>query len=85
MDLEKLEETSIWNLFEKGRNFNRMRNVFSDTDRNYRMYNGNQWHGLKVKGIEPIQLNIIKPIVKYKVATMNNNLYLPIYTRTLYV
>ena len=80
MDLEKLEETSIWNLFEKGRNFNRMRNVFSDTDRNYRMYNGNQWHGLKVKGIEPIQLNIIKPIVKYKVATINNNLYLPIYS-----
>lgn len=80
MDSEKLEETSIWNLFEKGRNFNRMRNVFSDTDRNYRMYNGNQWHGLKVKGIEPIQLNIIKPIVKYKVATINNNLYLSIYS-----
>lgn len=80
MDLEKLEETSIWNLFEKGRNFNRMRNVFSDTDRNYRMYNDNQWHGLKVKGIEPIQLNIIKPIVKYKVGTINSNLYLPIYS-----
>ena len=80
MDLEKLEETSIWNLFEKGRNFNRMRNVFSDTDRNYRMYNDNQWHGLKVKGIEPIQLNIIKPIVKYKVGTINNNLYLPVYS-----
>lgn len=80
MDLEKLEETSIWNLFEKGRNFNRMRNVFSDTDRNYRMYNDNQWHGLKVKGIEPIQLNIIKPIVKYKVGTINSNLYLPVYS-----
>ena len=80
MDLEKLEETSIWNLFEKGRNFNRMRNVFSDTDKNYRMYNDNQWHGLKVKGIEPIQLNIIKPIVKYKVGTINNNLYLPVYS-----
>ena len=80
MDLEKLEETSIWNLFEKGRNFNRMRNVFSDTDRNYRMYNDNQWYGLKVKGIEPIQLNIIKPIVKYKVGTINSNLYLPVYS-----
>lgn len=80
MDLEKLEETSIWNLFEKGRNFNRMRNVFSDTDKNYRMYNDNQWYGLKVKGIEPIQLNIIKPIVKYKVGTINNNLYLPVYS-----
>ena len=80
MDLGELQETSIWNLFEKGRNFNRMRNVFSDTDRNYRMYNDNQWYGLKVKGIEPVQLNIIKPIVRYKIGTINNNLYLPVFS-----
>lgn len=77
---EELQQTSIWNLYEKGRNFNRMRNVFSDTDKNYRMYNDDQWYGLKVKGIEPIQLNIIKPIVKYKVGTINNNYYLPVYS-----
>ena len=84
MNIEELKETSIWNLFEKGRNFNRMRNVFNDTDKNYRMYNGDQWHGLKVKGIEPIQLNIIKPIVKYKVGTINSNLYLPVYSADNY-
>ena len=80
MDLGELQETSIWNLFEKGRNFNRMKNVFSDTDRNYRMYNDNQWYGLKVKGIEPVQLNIIKPIVRYKIGTINNKLYLPVFS-----
>ena len=77
---EELPKTDIWQLFEKGKAFNRMRNVFSDTDKNYRMYNGDQWYGLKIAGIEPVQLNIIKPIVKYKVGTINNNYYLPVFS-----
>ena len=77
---EELPVTSLWELFEIGKNYNRGRNLYTDTDRNYRMYNGDQWHGLKAKNIEPVQLNIIKPIVKYKVSTINNNLYLPIYS-----
>ena len=52
-----------------------MMNVYSDTDKNHRMYNGNQWEGLKIKSIEPVQLNFIKPIVKYKVAVINQNLW----------
>ena len=44
------------------------------------MYNGDQWYGLKIKGIEPVQLNIIKPIVKYKVGTINSNYYLPVFS-----
>lgn len=80
MDLNELKETDIWELYEKGRNYNRLKNLYSDTDRNYRMYNGNQWEGLKISGIEPIQLNIIKPIVKYKVGIINNNLYQPVYS-----
>ena len=77
---DEIEETDVWQEFEKGKAFNRMRNVFSDTDRNYRMYNGDQWYGLKIKGIEPVQLNIIKPIVKYKVGTINSNYYLPVFS-----
>ena len=80
MDLNELKETDIWELYEKGRNYNRLKNLYSDTDKNYRMYNGNQWEGLKISGIEPIQLNIIKPIVKYKVGIINNNLYQPVYS-----
>ncbi len=68
-------ETDIWQLYEEGRNYCRMMGIFTDTDRNYRMYNGNQWHGLRVSGIEPVQLNFIKPIVKYKVGTINANQY----------
>lgn len=80
MDLEELKQTEVWELYERGRNYNRLKHLYSDTDRNYRMYNGNQWEGLKVSGIEPIQLNIIKPIVRYKVGIINNNYYQPVYS-----
>ena len=49
--------------------------MFNDTDLNYRMYNGDQWQGLKIKGIEKIQYNFIKPIVKYKTGIILSNLY----------
>lgn len=80
MNKEDLEKTDTWQLYEKGRNYNRMVGLYTDTDKNYRMYNGNQWSGLKISGIEPIQLNIIKPIVRYKVGIINNNLYKPVYS-----
>ena len=57
MDLNELEKTALYELYEKGRNYMRMRNVFTDTDRNYRMYNGNQWYGAKIEGIEQAQYN----------------------------
>jgi hypothetical protein len=73
MNREELETTDIWNLYEKGRNYCRLINMYTDTDKNYRMYNGNQWEGIKLKGIEPVQLNFIKPIVKYKIGIINSN------------
>lgn len=75
MDIEELKETDIWSLYEKGRNYCRLINMYSDTDKNYRFYNGDQWEGLKVKGIEPVQLNFIKPIIKYKIGNINSNLW----------
>lgn len=75
MDLEELKETDVWQLYEKGLNYMRMRNVFSDTDLNYRMYSGNQWEGAKIEGIEQAQYNFIETIVNYKVSTINQNLW----------
>ncbi len=72
---EEIKETHIWGLYEKGRNFHRMRNVFADSDRNYRMFNGNQWEGAKLGGMEAVQINFIKPIVKYKLSVIHSNLY----------
>lgn len=73
MDLEGIKRTDIWNLYEQGRNYCRLINMYSDTDKNYRMYNGDQWEGIKLKGIEPVQLNFIKPIIKYKIGIINSN------------
>lgn len=80
MNIEEIKETEIWTLFERGRNYHRRKNIYSDTDRNYRMYNGDQWNGAKLGDVEPVQKNFIKPIVKYKVAVIHDNLYAIVYS-----
>ena len=75
MDLEQLKTTEVWQLFEQGRNFLRMMNVFKDTDRNYQFYNGDQWEGAKLDGIEKVQYNFIETIVDYKLGKINANLW----------
>ena len=85
MDLNQIRETSIWELFEKGRNYHRRVGIYTDTDRNYRFYNGNQWEGAKLgDGIEPVQKNFIKPIVKYKISVIHDNLYAIVYSSQNY-
>ena len=79
MDIQEIKETPIWGLYEKGRNYHRMTGIYTDTDRNYRFFNGNQWEGAKLGDVEPVQKNFIKPIVKYKVAVIHDNLYAIIY------
>ena len=75
MDIQAIKETPIWTLYEKGRNYHRRTSIYEDTDRNYRMYNGDQWGGAKLGDVEPVQKNFIKPIVKYKVSVIHDNLY----------
>jgi hypothetical protein len=75
MDFNDIKQTPIWDLYEKGRNYHRMTGVYTDTDRNYRFYNGDQWDGAKLGEVEPVQKNFIKPIVKYKVSVIHDNLY----------
>ena len=75
MNRQDIKETSVWNLFEKGRNYQRLIGMIEDTDRNYRFFNGNQWDGAKLGDVEPVQKNFIKPIVKYKCSVIHDNLY----------
>lgn len=75
MDLEEIRETETWQLYQKGLDYLRQHNVFSDTDKNYRFYNGNQWEGAKIDGIEQAQYNFIETIVNYKTSTINQNLW----------
>lgn len=75
MDVQEIKQTPIWTLYEKGRNYHRRTHIYTDTDRNNRMYNGNQWEGAKLGDVEPVQKNFIKPIVKYKNGVIHDNLY----------
>ena len=84
MDIREIKETPIWSLYEKGRNYHRMTGIYVDTDRNYRMYNGNQWGNAKLGDVEPVQKNFIKPIVKYKVGVVHDNLYAIVFSSQNY-
>ena len=84
MDIQEIMETPIWGLYEKGRNYHRITGIYTDTDKNYRMYNGDQWEGAKLGDVEPVQKNFIKPIVKYKVSVVHDNLYAIVYSSMNY-
>lgn len=71
----EIENTSIWNQYLKCKDFMERRGIYQDTDINNRMYNGDQWHGLKMDGVEPIVFNFIKPIIKHKVSNITSNLF----------
>jgi hypothetical protein len=84
MDIKEIQQTDIWGLYEKGRNYHRMTGIYTDTDRNYRMYGGDQWGGAKLGDVEPVQKNFIKPIVKYKVGVVHDNLYAIVFSSQNY-
>ena len=80
MDLQEIKQTDIWALYDQCVSYCRMMGIFGDTDRNYRMYNGDQWYGLKIQGVEKVQYNFIKPIVRYKTGIVMTNLYAIVYS-----
>lgn len=73
--IDEIKVTNEWQLYSKGRDFLSKKNVYNDTDKAYRFYNGDQWRGIKSGVIQPITYNIIKPIVKYKTGVINGNGY----------
>lgn len=84
MDLDDIQDTANWSLYEKGRNYHRRIGTYTDTDRNYRFFNGDQWEGAKLGDVEPVQKNFIKPIVKYKLSVIHANLYAIVYSSQNY-
>lgn len=71
--------TSVWRDFEKGRQYNRTKNLYTQTEQNYDFYYGNQAKNLNIGNETPVILNIIKSIVKYKLGVLNSNAYEIVY------
>lgn len=82
--LTELKETSVWSLYERGRNYHRRVGIYEDTDRNYNFYIGNQWEGANLGGVAPVTFNIIKPIVRQKRSVIHDNLYVINYSSQNY-
>lgn len=76
--------TSLWRDFEKGRMYNRTKNLYTDTDRNYDFYHGNQAKYLNIGKETPIVENIVKSIVKFKLGVVNSNAYSIVYNPNFY-
>ena len=62
--MEEVRTTDTWNLYEIGKQYNRMNHLYEDGEDNYNYYHGRQWEGLKrpSSSQEPIVLNVVKPI-----------------------
>lgn len=78
--MEEITNTFIWKLYQKGIDYINKINLTNKTDKCHRMYNGDQWYGLKSGGEELPMLNFIKGVVKYKVATVAQNTMSAVYT-----
>lgn len=74
MDEKEIKETKVWVLYQKATDFARKKGFYSEIDKCNNFYNGDQWEGLMIEGIEPVQYNFIKPIVNYKVNRVTKNL-----------
>ena len=75
MNKKEQNITTVWQEYQKGVDYNYQHQLYEKSKRNYNFYHGNQWEGAKLQGIQPITLNIIKSIVKYKVGVVKTNSY----------
>ena len=66
MDLDELKETKVWELYQKHVDFMHLRGIYTDTDVNYRMYNGDQWHGAKLGNIEKSNITSLSLLLNTK-------------------
>ena len=68
--MKELEVTDIYRKYEKSHDYIQKKNLIKRTDRCWDMYIGRQWKNLETGGEELPIMNMIQPIVKYKVSTI---------------
>lgn len=83
------QNTKIWEKYENGLDYMYKKSLFTETEKNWDFYKGDQWKGIQSGGEQLPMLNFIKPIVKYKIATIAQNAMTAVYSdmedRTDYV
>lgn len=72
-DKNEAECTEIWLKYEKSHDYMLRKGLVSRVNKYWKFYLGDQWTGLKKGNEELPTMNIIKPIVKYKVSTISQN------------
>ena len=72
-DKDQKECTTIWRKYEKSHEYLLRKGLISKVNKYWKFYLGDQWTGLKKGNEELPTMNIIKPIVKYKVSTISQN------------
>lgn len=68
--MKEIEVTDIYQKYLKSHEYMNKKNLVKRTDRCWDMYVGNQWRNLQTGGEELPIMNMIQPIVKYKVSTI---------------
>lgn len=84
MNDEEIITTEEWKEYERGKSYNMSIGLYTDTEQNYDFYYGKQWKNAKLGNIQPITLNIIRPIVKAKIGVLNDNLYQIVFNPNFY-
>ena len=59
--------------YDKGVQFNNGLDLYEDVKQCENFVEGRQWEGLKTKTLRPITMNVLDPIVHYKVAQIVSN------------
>ena len=60
-----LEATHIWQKYQKGKNHHNQLNLYRNTEKAFRFFEGDQWHGVSNADELPVY-NFIAPTVEYK-------------------
>ena len=76
----ELEPTDVWNQYQKCIDYMRTKGIFAGTEQNENFFHGKQWENAKLGDMKPIVINIIKPIVKYKIGVINARSYSVVFT-----
>lgn len=71
----KSKETDAWKRYQSGKDYNYKINYYDDVDKNEAFYAGDQWRGLKSKGMPTPVFNIFKRITNFFISwIMSSNI-----------